>query len=104
MSTIVEIPLVSLPQKLKISLNGVVYQLTVLWRGAALGWVLDIADAGGNPILSGLPMVTGVDLLEQYAHLGIGGPLWVQTDDGETPGINDLGSTAHLYFSAEAPL
>ncbi len=57
--------------------------MTVVWRDAPSmngGYVLDIADANGKPIVQGIPFVTGADLLAQYAYLGIGGQLIVQTD------------------------
>jgi hypothetical protein len=102
MTTISEVPLVSLPQKLTISLAGTIYQLTLLWRSAC-GWVMDISDSSGNPIISGIPLVTGADLLEQYAYLGIGGQFWVQSDGDPdaVPAVNNLGDTAHLYFVTE---
>lgn len=35
------------------------------------GWFMDIADDNENPILMGIPLVTGSNLLEQFAYLGI---------------------------------
>ncbi|AMM17512.1 hypothetical protein AX768_25265 [Burkholderia sp. PAMC 28687] len=96
-----EIPLSGVPESFLIALSGVQYKLTLQWRDAPQGgWVLDIADSLANKIVSGIPLTTGADLLEQYAYLGIGGELWVQTDGdpAEVPTFENLGSTSHLYF------
>lgn len=98
---IFEIPLSNASQTFQITLGGVQYQMTLIWRAAPQGgWVLDIADVQGNGIVSGIPLITGADLLEQYAYLGIGGELWVQTDGdaAAVPTYDNIGSTSHLYF------
>ena len=96
-----EIPLTPAAQTFSISLGGTSYQLTLMWRDATMGgWFLDIADAASNAIISGVPLVPGVNLLEQYAYLGIGGGLVVQTDNDPdaAPTYDDLGVTSHLYL------
>ena len=96
-----EIPLSPNPQTFGITLANVAYQVTVIWRDAAFGgWVVDIADDQGNPIIQGIPLITGADLLEQYAYLGLGGSLIVQTDHDvdAVPTYANLGQTSHLYF------
>lgn len=104
MATIFSIPLrVGVPQQLTAQLSGVDYQLTLKYRNVDQGgWVLDIADASGNPILSGLPLVTGVNLLEQYGYLGFNGELWVQTtsDPDAVPTFTNLGDDGQLYWVA----
>jgi hypothetical protein len=83
-----------------VSLAGIQYQLTVRWNDVNESWIIDIADNNGNPILSGVPMVTGADLLEQFAYLGIGGMLLAQTssDTDAVPTFTNLGSDGNLYF------
>jgi hypothetical protein len=101
--TTFEIPLTPQSQQFLITLSGMQYQMSVTWRDAVSGgWFLDIADAGGNQIVSGIPLVTGVDLLAQYAYLGINGQLWVATDGNPTavPIYQNLGVASHLYFIA----
>ncbi|MGI4812798.1 MAG: phage baseplate plug family protein [Janthinobacterium lividum] len=97
--TAYEIPLTPEPQTFGISIAGVTYTFTVIWNAANVSWILDIADASGNPILSGIPMVTGADLLEQFAHLNFGFQLICQTDNAPSvvPTFADLGITGHLY-------
>lgn len=100
MSTVFEIPLIAAPQKLSITLIATVYNLTVSWNTFAQCWMLDIDDASNNSIVTGIPLVTGADLLAQYEYLGIGGPLFVQTDNAidEIPTYDNLGTDSHLYF------
>lgn len=100
-----EIPLVPRPQKLTIALAGVQYQLTVRPNDAGQFWVLDIRDSQGVDILTGLSLVTGVDLLEQFEYLGIGGELWVFTDRNPPamPTFVNLGVSSHLLFVTDDP-
>ncbi len=77
------------------------YRLTVQWRNTTNGgWFLDVADANSIPIASGIPLVTGVNLLAPYTYLGIGGKLFVATDGNASavPTYSNLGQTSHLYF------
>ena len=98
--TVSEIPLIAASQSLGISLNGTLYNLRLAWNVMAQSWTLDLADVNNTPILQGIPLVTGADLLEQYAYAGIGGSLYVQSDGDQTaaPTFTNLGSTGHLYF------
>lgn len=100
---VVEIPLQPTPQKLGVTLNGVDYQLLVVWNDQNQSWVMDIMDSGSNPIAMGLPLVTANDLLEQFEYLGINGQMLVQTDFNTTqvPTFFNLGQTAHLYFVSQ---
>ena len=96
-----EIPLSPTPQTFNIALAGTTYQLTLRWNDAPQGgWALDIADDNGGPLLSGIPLVTGADLLAQYAYMGFSGKLIVQTDNdpAAAPTFNNLGQNSHLYF------
>lgn len=96
-----EVPLTPQAQRFTISLGGVAYLLTLVWRDAGEGgWILDIADQVGAPIVSGIPLVTGADLLAQYAYLGFKGALVVQTDHDTdaAPTFANLGELSHLYF------
>jgi Domain of unknown function (DUF6983) len=97
--TIYEIPLSGDNQTFKISLGGVLYRLTLVYRGPG-GWVLDIADVNGGPLVAGIPLVTGIDLLAQYAHLGFAGALRVQgaAHPDDVPDFDNLGAGARLYW------
>jgi hypothetical protein len=98
-----EIPLISDPQTLTIVLSKIPYNLTILWNDASNCWVLDIADINNTKILSGIPLVTGVNLLGQYRYLGFIDQLTVETDGDTTaiPTFENLGSASHLYFTVQ---
>ena len=96
---IVEIPLSADNQIFSIQLAGQSLRMRLLYRDSA-GWVLDILNSNSQPLVNGIPLVTGVDLLAPYAWLGFSGGLWVVSDDeAQTcPGKTTLGNTSHLYF------
>ena len=100
MATPYTIPLTNASQQISIALGGVIYILTVKWNASAECWVLDIADQSGNPIVQGLALVTGCDLLGQYGYLALGGQLICMTDyqSDAIPTFNNLGSNSQLYF------
>lgn len=77
-----EIPLTAEAQTFDIALAGVTYHMTLAWNPVLYCWVLDIATEDQVPLLMGVPVVTGLDLLAQYRHLGFGGHLIVQTSAG----------------------
>jgi PKD repeat protein len=98
--TVYEIPLIAAAQKLTITLNGKPYQLTIRFNGAAGAWNMDIRDNKGTAVITGIPLITGADLLAQYGYLKLGGQLVVQTDAGNRsiPTFTDLGKKSHLFF------
>lgn len=102
MTTAYQIPLqTGVPQKFSAALGGVTYQLTFQYRNdPSGGWCLDIDDASNNPIVHGIPLVTGADLLAQYKHLGFTGKLVVQTTSNPdaVPTFANLGSDGQIYW------
>ena len=103
-----EIPLAPVPLVFQITLAGTTRTMTTFYRDApaacagGAGWCLDIADEGNNPIVCGIPLVTGADLLAQYAYLDLGGQLWVRSDGdpAAVPAFQNLGQVpgGHLYW------
>jgi hypothetical protein len=107
-----EIPLTPEPQRLSIVLGGKERRLRLVW-GSRLGlqassapasanesssgtWLLDISEIDDTPLLSGLPLVSGCDLLGQHGHLELGGELWVE---GEfPPTLMNLGGENRLIL------
>lgn len=102
MSSILKVPLQKgVPQTFQVSLGGLSYQLTLKYRNTDEGgWTIDIDDQSGNRLCSGIPMVTGTNLLGQYQHLGFGGALFVQTtsDPDAVPTFENLGDDGLLYW------
>lgn len=95
------IPLTAEPQSFGITLAGKEYRITVRWFDAPeAGWTLDIEEPeNAAPIVMGVPLVAGCDLLEQYAYLEFGGELWVE---GEIPPtLDNLGTEVELVFIVE---
>jgi hypothetical protein len=60
---------------------------------------MDVSDpVGGNPIVSGLAVVLGADLLKPYA-LGIGTLIVVdETSTNTEAALDSLGSSVNLYW------
>ena len=78
--TAYEIPLSPEPQTFEIALADKSYQLTITWNDVMACWVLDLASETREPIVTGIPVITGLDLLAQYGYLNLGGSIVVQTD------------------------
>jgi hypothetical protein len=106
MATNVEIPTQpGGPFSERVTLQDVTYTLNFRWNTVAQVWTVDFYDeAGTSAILRGVVLVTGCDLLEQFAYLTLGARLiltvmtigpGVSPDD--VPGFNDLGVDGHLY-------
>ncbi|KAB7788048.1 phage baseplate plug family protein [Methylorubrum populi] len=97
----VEIPLTPEAQSFSITLGGTSYRMRLMFNDVDEGgWTLDIGDQGGTILLAGVPLIPGVDLLSQHAHMDWPGALVVTTDrgTGEAPTFDGLGTTSHLYF------
>jgi hypothetical protein len=103
MSTPYEIPLSAQPSIFQIALAGTTYACKVYWCPPSASWVLDIAGADETPIISGIPLLTGCDLLFQHKYLNLKGGLWVQSDVDlyAVPDFTSLGTQGHLYFLAD---
>ncbi|WP_210530609.1 phage baseplate plug family protein [Pantoea ananatis] len=97
-----EIPLSPDNQKFTTDINGGSYQIRSLWRDSS-GWVVDLMDASGAPVVSDIPLVTGANLLSQYAYLNLGFGLVVVCDDPgqDYPTKTDLGIKSHLLVVTE---
>lgn len=106
MARMFEIPIrPSQAQIFTITLNRTEYRFDLRWNTVGVYWVLDIYDvATDTPLLRGVPLVTGVDLLAQYEYMAFNGDLVVvtiaqgSTVSDEVPGFDDMGKDGHLYF------
>jgi hypothetical protein len=61
--------------------------------------MMDLSDIYNNPILQGIPLVTGADLLGPYGYLGLGFSLVVQTSNSANavPTFDNLGNQGNLF-------
>jgi predicted Zn-dependent protease with MMP-like domain len=105
MSTIWEIPLTPRPQTMRIDIGSAFYVVSVKFNTVIKAWVMDIDDAVNNPVLHGIPLVTGTDLFGQFRYMGIGGglPMIVMTigpgrSPDDVPNYQNLGIDGHVYF------
>lgn len=99
---ITEIPLSPDNQQFNIMVSNVTYKIRIIWRDDA-GWIMDLQDSGGTDIIAGIPLVTGIDLLDQFSYLGLEFALLCLCDAStqEYPSKTDLGSGSHLYVVTE---
>lgn len=84
-SQIVKLPVnTELPDfTIRITLDGKPYQLRMRYNTRMDRWFLDIGDAQGNPILSGVELLIYRHLLTQYPTVGAPpGDLFVTDDSG----------------------
>jgi hypothetical protein len=105
MEEIFVIPLTNVPQRFTIELSGIAYIIVCKWNGEMPAWTIDISDeVTGQPLIVNLPLVAGVNLLEQFKHVGIPGKLFVYTDGDEfaPPTLDNLGQEANLYYLVDA--
>jgi hypothetical protein len=103
MTTAFIMPLANTPQTLTITLNGITYNMRVVWNQAGKCWIADFYDSNNVPILLGAALVTGDDLLECFGYLGIGdnaGQLIVQTasNTDAVPTFDNLGTDGNLFY------
>lgn len=99
MIEITEIPLKKNNQEMNILLSGTVYHL-IIKHNEYCGWVLDVMSQAKTPILTGIPIVYGVDILEQYQYIGINGVLVFYCDDPESEKEqSELGRKNRIYFA-----
>lgn len=98
------IPLMNEPQVFEIDLSGRALTIVCRWNPEIPAWQLCLRDAvTGEPLLTCMPLVTGVDLLAQYQYLGLPGKLFCYTEgNGDAPPtLENLGIEAQLYYYLE---
>lgn len=64
-------------------------------------WEMDIRDKNKNPLVVSVPLVCGLNILEQYDYLNIGSAYIAKTDSNLTtdrPNEYNLGSTFILLW------
>lgn len=102
MSMTYEVPLSRGSQSFTLELEKT-YQFVIVWREGVEGggWFLDVSDDAGSPLVLGLPLVVGTNLLDQFSYLELG-ELWVELDGREDRALvyDDVGTTARLYWRA----
>lgn len=98
------IPLQNIPQKFAIDLNGKSFIMECVWNPEAPSWAINLYDGDTEEsIFANMPLVTGTNLLAQYAHLGIEGGFYIYTDGNQDaiPDLYNLGVESNLYYVVE---
>ncbi|HED3888091.1 TPA: hypothetical protein R4229_000403 [Morganella morganii] len=97
---VIEIPVSNKNQQFDIQLGGGRYRIRLVYRQFC-GWVADMMDQAGADIFTGVPLVSGTDILEPYRYMGFNGSLIFVCD--ETAGelsLSEFGRQNRLYFRA----
>lgn len=100
-STAYKIPFTPQASRMEISLGGLFYVLKTYWNVPMECWVLDIYDDVEKPMVRGIPLVTGADLLQQFEYLGFGGMLLIWSTEGPwyaVPSYDSLGRNSNVYY------
>ena len=93
---IYEIPLQAGNQKFSVTLGKTIYKLRIIYRTNQ--WYLDILNTAEKPLITGLLICPGIDLLEQYKHI-IPYSLYVtNSNPDELATFDSLGSKIKLYY------
>jgi len=78
-----------------VQINGLTYTFRIVWRGS---YILDILYQN-TPLVQGIALVTGQDLLGPYKYLGLGHLILANDDlSDDCPTYSNLGQTCHLLY------
>jgi hypothetical protein len=85
-------------QTFNTSIKGVNYNFSIIWRGTQ--YCLNLLDTNKNPIITGIALVPGMDLLGPYQYLNLGFGLSVSTTSDPTHEMTytDLGSISQIII------
>lgn len=94
-----KIPLNPFPETFSVTINNVDFNAVTRWNAVQQCWVASLLDPNSVPILQNIPLIPGVDLLSQFAHLNLGIKLsaLVDYDAAAVPKYGELGTTANVY-------
>ena len=88
-------------QTLKVDLEGNTYNFRIIYNSRIGVWTFDLTDEDGNCLASGVTMVLGANLIDQY-NLNIGGLYMAEEGvTGEDATSEDLGSRVLLIHLTE---
>jgi len=90
----------------QVSLSGRLYTLRWLWNERDARWFMDLALSDGTPIVSGVRVVVGWDLLASVTHESRppGAIIFFdhttsdETLRGDDPGLDDFGDRVVGYY------
>lgn len=97
-----ELPLTPGAALFTVSIKGREFRFRLAYANTAeAGWFVDIGDGESNALVCGLPLLPGMNILGQFAYLGLGFGLLVSvTGKGDLPPtFEDMGAGMHLYVA-----
>lgn len=97
--TFTELPLPAGPSIFSVAIKGREFRFRFAYANTeGGGWYMDIGDADSNPLICGLPLTTGLNLLGQFGYLGLDFGLYVSVDGrpDEAPDYQDMGNGLHV--------
>lgn len=86
---------------MEVDLGAKTYVFKTQWNVPMQCWILDIYDDLETPLVRGIPLITGTDLLQQFEYLEFGGMLLVWSTEGPwyvVPSFQSLGSNSNVYY------
>jgi hypothetical protein len=91
-----------------VSLDGTDYQVELHWNTRDSRWRLSLADAAGDALVAGIPLVVDWPLLSQFVSGSLPPGEIVALDTSgrgeEISAIEELGDRVRLYYVPEADL
>jgi hypothetical protein len=105
--SIQQIPVDSQPNQtwqVSVQVGGAVltFFVALSYNEIALYWVMSIFDSNQNLLLSGIPFVTGLNLLQQFGYLGLGSIYIVNVSGVQQPNYpnnQDLGKDFQMVWA-----
>ena len=85
----------------RIELDSIVYIMNIRYNTHMNRWILDLKDSSDAPIIMGLPLLLGTQLLKRYADPRLPpGDLFMYNLEDETAdgGIDDLGTNLLMMY------
>lgn len=67
----------------EVELDGVPLKLSFVWNASNSAWILDIYNLAGVPVLAGVKVVLGFDLIGRYKRSGLPGGKLIVVDPGQ---------------------
>lgn len=85
----------------KVELETVIYTLSFAYNTRRGRWYMDLADQSDNDIVTGVPILVNIPLLDQYIVEGIPPGRFIAIDESgnnKIPGEDDLGNDVKLFY------
>ena len=96
-----EFPLSPNAQQMTVPIGDEQFTFRFAWSDSPDGgWFIDVLRLDGSPLVRGLPLTAGENVLQQFDYLGIPGEIRVQTDNDPLvePTYDNLGLNGRVFF------